>query len=73
VSHDPLIDLRDREDMRENYLDGLVSVSESETPRARLSKPPAPRLAELGGGCGATYGHDWPGRADGAPHPRRTS
>ncbi|MEV7422848.1 hypothetical protein [Streptomyces sp. NPDC091212] len=20
--------------------------------------------------CGEPYGHDWPGRADGAPHPR---
>jgi hypothetical protein len=25
-----------------------------------------------GGGCwcGADFGHDWPGKADGAPHPR---
>lgn len=22
--------------------------------------------------CGAPYGHDWPGRDDGAPHPRGT-
>lgn len=31
------------------------------------------RARTLGSGdcwCGEPFGHDWPGRADGAPHPR---
>jgi hypothetical protein len=73
MSQDPLVDVRSREDARENYLDGLTSVSEHETPRARLARPSAPEPKSLGSGscwCGASYGHDWPDRANGAPHPR---
>jgi hypothetical protein len=28
------------------------------------------KLAQSGCWCGAVYGHDWPGKDDGAPHPR---
>jgi hypothetical protein len=41
-------------------------------PRPPGSKTPG--LKTLGGQggcwCGETYGHDWAGKADGAPHPR---
>ncbi|MFJ2178915.1 hypothetical protein ACIOHE_39230 [Streptomyces sp. NPDC087851] len=41
---------------------------------ARADRDQTPVSATLGTRgacwCGEPYGHDWPGRADGAPHPR---
>ena len=39
----------------------------------RDNREPSTRRIAPGGGrcwCGADYGHDWPGKAGGAPHPR---
>lgn len=40
----------------------------------RDNREPSTRGTSLGGGggcwCGADFGHDWPGKADGVPHPR---
>lgn len=41
--------------------------------RAALRKPDTWYRPLTGGGgcwCGQSYGHDWPGKADGEPHPR---
>lgn len=72
MSRDPLVDMRDREDARAAYLDGLVERPAPATFRGG----PAQRLTTLGWAsnrcwCGERYGHDWPGRDDKAPHPRR--
>lgn len=69
---DPLADVRDTEDCREHYLAGYTTRDQARLPRA-------PRAADdvdlpLVGGrdcwCGRQMGHDWPGKSDGAPHPR---
>jgi hypothetical protein len=41
--------------------------------RRFANKPRAPDWPVLhcnGCWCGSEFGHDWPGKADGAPHPR---
>lgn len=51
-------------------------ASADATPQARAARrhwTRAPYLAVLAGDgcwCGEPYGHDWAGKADGAPHPR---
>lgn len=40
-------------------------------PRRHTPAPTLPTLGELGHcWCGEPHNHDWPGKADGAPHPR---
>jgi hypothetical protein len=36
----------------------------------RARQAPLPVLGSHGCWCGGPYCHDWPGKADGAPHPR---
>lgn len=46
---------------------------EGRAARAVLLRDPPPHtrvLASPGCWCGERFGHDWPGKADGAPHPR---
>ncbi len=57
---------------------GNLSHNEDASPQARAGrafarKDPASFLPVLSGPgcwCGEPFGHDWPGKADGAPHPR---
>ena len=71
MSRNPLVDVRDDEDSHEAYLDG------------RLERPSTPVRRGSGTGegvrqmyvpgrcwCGGAQNHDWPGRDEGAPHPR---
>jgi hypothetical protein len=47
---------------------------EARAVRRAVNSEPAPYLSTIGamGGCwcGEEHNHDWPGKADGAPHPR---
>lgn len=69
---DPFFDVRGREECRENYYDGIDSKSPA--PKVRVAdREPAIRVmagVNLGCWCGQSYGHDWPGKSEGAPHPR---
>lgn len=68
-SRDPLVDMRDDEDARENYLDGRTNHRPPATPR--VAEEHNPVIGRAGYcWCGKEFGHDWPGRADGASHPR---
>jgi len=56
-------------------LDSIEGRAEPRRPgwRRRVVQNPdagLPVLSGLGCWCGARFGHDWTGKADGAPHPR---
>jgi hypothetical protein len=66
--HDPLVDVRDQEDARQNYLAGYTT---SEQPSRGSHTGEGLRvIAKPGCWWNEPYGHDWPGKAEGQPHPR---
>jgi hypothetical protein len=68
--HDPLVDVRDQEDAREAYLDGKLEHRKEASPRGSGTGERLRPIAAGGCWCGKEYDHDWPGKADGEPHPR---
>jgi len=57
---------------------GDLNRNRDATPQARQARafadkdaaPYSPLLGSGGCWCGETFGHDWPGKIDGRPHPR---
>lgn len=66
----PLIEMADSEDCREAYLDGKQRSRDATPPTRTAPLPKA--IAPVHGGCwcGRPSDHDWPNRAEGAPHPK---
>lgn len=65
-----LFDVRDREDCRENYMDGYITKEIEQPPSGSGT---GEGLKCIGVGwcwCGEDYGHDWTGKSEGAPHPK---
>lgn len=59
------IPLRDRLELLEDY--------PPEPPRQKRKVTGTHVIAAGGCWCGKALGHAWPGKADGAPHPRATA